>query len=79
MNSASLHFFTIVAQNYLAYAIVLGESVLRSHPDASFSIFVMDDDTHTQQQPLEARGFSVFYPEHIPLRDYRKFVGIILP
>lgn len=69
-----LQFFTIVAQNYLAYALVLGESVLRYHSDAIFSIFIMDDPDHRWQSSLEARGFQVIYPEHVPITEYRKFV-----
>jgi hypothetical protein len=73
-NSNSLQFFTVVARNYLAYAFVLGESVLRYHPDASFSIFLMDDLDHGLQSSIEARGFRSIYPEEIPLVGYRKFV-----
>jgi hypothetical protein len=70
----SLQFFTIVAQNYLAYAMVLGESVLQSHPDGSFSIFLMDDVDHRWRSSIEESGFRAVYPEDIPLADYRKFV-----
>jgi hypothetical protein len=70
----SIEFFTIVARNYLAYAFVLGESVLKYHPDATFSIFLMDDVDHGLKSSIEARGFKTIYPEEIPLADYRKFV-----
>jgi Nucleotide-diphospho-sugar transferase len=73
-STPSLEFFTIVAQNYLAFALVLGESVLSHHPDATFSVFLVDDPDHRWQPSLEARGFRTIYPEQIPLPDYRKFV-----
>jgi hypothetical protein len=73
-NAKSLQFFTIVAQNYLAYAFVLGESVLRCHPGGSFSIFLMDDVDHRWRSSIEESGFRAVYPEDIPLADYRKFV-----
>jgi len=73
-HSNPLHFFTIVAKNYLSYALVLGESVVRHHPDAAFSIFLMDDPEHVLRSKIEDRGFSTIYPEEIPLQDYRKFV-----
>lgn len=72
--SGPLEFFTIVAQNYLAHAQVLGESVLKHHPDATFSVFLMDDSDHAWQSFLESRGFRAIYPEQITLQDYRKFV-----
>jgi hypothetical protein len=71
---ASVQFFTIVAQNYLAYAFVLGESVLRYHPDSIFSIFLMDDVDRRWKSSIETRGFTAIYPDEIPLADYRKFV-----
>ena len=73
-NANSLQIFTIVARNYLAYAFVLGESVLKHHLDASFSIFLMDDIDHSLQSSVEARGFKAIYPEEIPLAEYQKFV-----
>src|SRR5438105_1249589 len=72
-NSAT-HFFTIVAQNYLAHAFVLGESVLRHHPEAMLSIFLIDDKDRRWKPAIEARGFRVIYPDEIPLTDFRKFV-----
>lgn len=69
-----LQFFTIAARNYLANAFVLGESVMRTHPDTAFSIFLMDDLNHEWKCAIEARGFGVIYPEDIPLANYRKFV-----
>ncbi len=71
---AGTQFVTVVAQNYLAYALVLGESVRRYHPDAQFSIFLVDDVDHRWQSLIEGRGFQAIYPEEIPLPDYRKFV-----
>ncbi|MCU1297261.1 MAG: glycosyl transferase [Acidobacteriaceae bacterium] len=73
-NISTLQFFTIVAQNYLAYAFVLGESVLRYHPESTFSIFIMDDPEHKWQSSIEAKGFNVIYPEHISPLNYRKLV-----
>jgi lipopolysaccharide biosynthesis glycosyltransferase len=68
------HFFTIVTQNYLAYAFVLGESVLRYHADSIFSIFLVDDLDRRWKSAIESREFRAIYPEEIPLADYRKFV-----
>jgi hypothetical protein len=68
------HFFTIVAQNYLAYAMVLGDSVLRHHPDAVFSIFLVDDTECRWKVAIEARGFTPIYPREIPLDRYKQFV-----
>ncbi len=69
-----LHFFTIVAQNYLAQAFVLGRSVLRYHPDARFSVFLMDDPGHRWQSRVQEQGFEAIFPDQIPLTNYRKFV-----
>ena len=72
--SAGTQFVTVVAQNYLAYALALGESVARFHPDAHFSIFLVDDVGRHWKLLIESRGFRAIYPEEIPLPDYRKFV-----
>jgi hypothetical protein len=74
LRGGATQFFTIVAQNYLAYAFVLGDSVLQHHPDATFSIFVVDDHDHHWKPAIEARGFLAIYPETLLLRDFRKFV-----
>jgi len=70
----TFQFFTVVAQNYLAYALVLGESVLQYHPDANFSIFLVDDVDRRWKDLIESRGFAAIYPEQISLSEYRKFV-----
>lgn len=67
-------FFTIVARNYLAYAYVLGDSIKRYHPDADFSIFLMDDLTGAYAAEARAKGFGVVTPEQIALPNYRQFV-----
>jgi len=74
LESVSTHFFTIVAQNYLACAFVLGDSVLRYHPDAAFSIFLVDDTERRWKAAIEARGFTPIYPSEIPLVNYKQFV-----
>jgi hypothetical protein len=74
LRSSTTQFFTIVAQNYLAYAFILGESVLHHHPDATFSIFLVDDVDQHWKSSISARGFQAIYPEEIPLPGYRKFV-----
>jgi len=47
--NSGVQFVTVVAQNYLAYALVLGDSVLQYHTDAAFSIFLVDDVDHRSQ------------------------------
>jgi hypothetical protein len=74
VRNGSVQFFTIVAQNYLAHAFVLAESVQRHHPDAVFSVFLMDDVDRRWKSPIESRGIRAIYPEGIPLDRYRKFV-----
>src|SRR5690348_3043405 len=75
MDSAStFQIFTIAARNYLAYAFVLGESVRRHHPDATFSIFLMDDPGQEWKSVIEGRGWRVIYPEEIPLYEYRRLI-----
>lgn len=67
-----IHFFTIVARNYLAQAYVLGESVLRYHPEAVFSICLIDDRTKSLREIIEKRGFLVVYPDSIPVPKFCK-------
>jgi lipopolysaccharide biosynthesis glycosyltransferase len=67
-------FFTIVARNYLAYAYVLGDSVKRYHPDARFSIFIMDDVTGAYRAEITSKGFDAVTPEQIQIANYRQFV-----
>ncbi len=69
-----LAFFTIVAQNYLAHAFVLGSSVLRYHPDATFSVFLMDDPDHRWQASVQQKGLEAIYPDQLRLANYRQFV-----
>jgi glycosyltransferase involved in cell wall biosynthesis len=38
-----MRFFTIVAANYLAMAASLGESLRYAHPEAAFTVFLLDD------------------------------------
>jgi len=54
--------------------LVLGDSVLRHHPDAAFSVFLMDDSDRRWQACLADRSFHVIRPEQIPLANYRQFV-----
>lgn len=74
MVKGSVEFFTIVAQNYLAYAYVLGKSIKRFHPNANFSIFLMDDKDGRQQAEIEAQGFTAIYPKQIDVENYQHFV-----
>ncbi len=69
-----LQFFTIVAQNYLAHAFVLGESVLQNHPEAAFSVFLMDDPGRRWTASIESMGFGVIHPEDVSFVNYRKLV-----
>ena len=60
-----MRFFTIVAKNYLAYAITLGEELERHHPGSSFTIFLADK--------VVGLDFSDVPFEVVPLED----VGLI--
>lgn len=73
-SSSALQFVTIVARNYLAHAFVLGDSVLRAHPEARFSVFVMDDSGHEWQGAINDRGLHALYPDQLFFADYRKLV-----
>ncbi len=44
--TAGSAFFTICARNYLAFGAALGVSVLRHHPDATFTIWLLDSGEH---------------------------------
>jgi hypothetical protein len=68
------HFFTIVARNYLAYAYVLGTSVRAHHPDAVFSIFLVDDVEGRHRAEIEARGHRALLPGEVGMPAYRQFV-----
>jgi hypothetical protein len=72
--STNLHFFTIVARNYLAYALALGDSVKKSHPEAQFSIMLLDDKNHELADRLRKPGFHSIYPENLALPDFNQFV-----
>ena len=39
----AVDFFTICARNYLAFAAVLGESVLKQHPGSRFTVWLLDE------------------------------------
>jgi hypothetical protein len=69
-----IQFFTIVARNYLAYAYVLGTSVKQHHPDAVFSVFVMDDVKNAYTRDIEAKGFIALGPKDICIDHYEQFV-----
>ena len=73
-NNHGVHFVTIVAQNYLAYAYVLGESVREHHPGSSFHIFVMDDIDGRVSREIAERGFGLVRPTDVDIQDYREFV-----
>ena len=74
MANQRLDFFTIVARNYLAYAYVLGKSVKEFHPDANFSIFLMDDKEGKHRGEIESQGFTPICPAQIELPNYKHFV-----
>jgi hypothetical protein len=71
-NRPPLHFFTVVARNYLSYAFVLGDSILRYHPDAVFSICLIDDIDKSWRQSIESRGFQAIYPDCLSIDDFRR-------
>ena len=55
-----IHFFTIVARNYIGLAITLGDSVVAHHPDSAFTIVVADslesiDSSRCRFNLLDAR------------------------
>lgn len=74
MSRSTIQFFTIVARNYLAHAFVLGDSVRQHHPEAEFTIFVMDDPEKELVSQIETNGFRVLAPEQIAIADYAAFV-----
>jgi glycosyltransferase involved in cell wall biosynthesis len=39
-----MQFFTVCARNYLAFATTLGQSILRHHPGAHFTVWMIDYD-----------------------------------
>lgn len=74
MSSTSRSFFTIVACNYLAYAFVLGDSILKYHPEAEFSIVIVDDIHHQQAEEIAGRGFKAVYPEDLSIANFHQLV-----
>jgi len=69
-----IRFFTIVARNYLAYAKVLGHSVLQHHPKSKFSVFIMDDVEHLCDAELAELGIEAIHPDQIKLPNYLHLV-----
>lgn len=67
-------FFTIVARNYLAQAYALGDSVKKHHAEFNFYIFLIDDVDGNYKAEIIERGFSVIYPEVIPIDNYKQFM-----
>jgi hypothetical protein len=64
--NSTLSFFTIRAQNYLAFAIVLGKSLSESIHGARLTVFVLDGvpDDKTGMEPLDLRPTaSVIEPD----------------
>jgi len=57
-----MYFFTLCSNNYLGQACVLGKSVKRHHPDAVFSVFLMDE-------PSTEVDYKEFDFDVIPVRD----------
>lgn len=58
-----IHIFTITARNYLSLALTLGQSIVRHHPEARFTICVADgldgvelNYEHPGHQMLDARS-----------------------
>jgi Nucleotide-diphospho-sugar transferase len=68
-----VNFFTIVAKNYLGYAYTLGKSIKQFHPEAEFSIFLVDDIEKEYKYEVEKKGFCTIYPDNIKIDDYAKF------
>ena len=56
---------TIVARNYLAHARVLAESFLEHHPDAGFSVLVID----APSSELAGEPFEVLHPTEVGIDE----------
>jgi hypothetical protein len=67
-------FFTIVACNYLHYAIVLGNSVKKYHPNSKFCIFIVDDINNTYAEDIKEKGFDLIKIKDLDIQNYRQFV-----
>jgi hypothetical protein len=65
-------FVTIVSANYLAYARVLGESVLRHVPQAGFRVLVVDRSTSQIEDAVRESGLNVTYAEALPINGFEQ-------
>lgn len=68
-----LTFFTIIARNYLAQALVLGASLRRVYGDeAAFWIVVVDDREGGARALLEAKGHRFLGPNDLEIPEFRQ-------
>jgi hypothetical protein len=74
MNAPSLCFFTIVARNFLAEAIILADSLREHHPEAQFAVYILDDVDGSFAPQAAAHGFSVVQASDLAIENYEHFV-----
>jgi hypothetical protein len=70
----STRFFTVVARNYLPQACALGDSVRAHHPDATYTVLVLDDATEEHRPLLERRGFAYLGAAAVGVPDLERFL-----
>jgi hypothetical protein len=71
--ASTTHFFTVVARNYVPHACVLGDSVLKHHPGATYTVLVLDDATEEHRWTLEKRGFAYLGPQTVGVPELERF------
>jgi hypothetical protein len=79
LTGAALHACTVVTRRYLAHARVLAESFREHHPDAGFSVVVLDDVDGSIDPAAEP--FEVLGPEGIGMdvREHRRMAAMYEP
>jgi hypothetical protein len=65
-----LNIATIVSANYLAYAVTLGKSLQREHPEAKFSVLIVDRPTEAIKEAAAASKLDITYGAELGLPDF---------
>lgn len=65
-------FVTIVSANYLAYAKVLGESVLRHAPGAEYRVLVVDRPTAQIEEAVRESGLNATYAQALAIDGFEQ-------